>query len=141
MKKVKQLFNYYRLCKNGLHISVSLEVELHNIWLGVFWNKEASTPLVTMSGGYPILRIVKRDIFICLLPCLPLHLSLFRQEVVQDSEVEQFVQGEVHRVNLMMAAMKEYRVDMEVAKRIKEEQTKKTEEPKKEQERGNPGKP
>ena len=46
--------------------SISLEFKLEDLWIGVFFKKEKS-PFDDWTGTY---------VWICLLPCLPIHLML-----------------------------------------------------------------
>ena len=62
------------ICKTplGKINSISLEFKLQDLWIGVFWNTDN---LITDEGKKPF----KTDIWICLLPCLPIHIIWFRK--------------------------------------------------------------
>lgn len=44
--------------------TLSVELEPRDVWIGLFWR-------VSPSGGMV-------DVYVCLLPCLPLHLTVWR---------------------------------------------------------------
>lgn len=46
------------------NIRARLEWKLEDFWVGAFWRKSPQSPLV--------------DIWICLLPCVPLHITLYK---------------------------------------------------------------
>lgn len=49
--------------------SVRFELKLQDLWVGVFWNKT-----VTLSGQLSH----RYDIWICFVPCVPLHITFYR---------------------------------------------------------------
>ena len=54
-----------------LLVTVKLEVKWADMWIGAFWQK----------GEYDYLpQIQAYDLWICLVPCLPLHFHLTRRE-------------------------------------------------------------
>lgn len=48
-------------------MKIRLEVKLEDLWVGAYWHTDP--PLWRGSAT------VRRHIWICLLPCLPLHIS------------------------------------------------------------------
>lgn len=60
---------------------VRLEVVWRDLWVGVFWRKKAypdpSCPVVAWRGGRVVegRMLVRYDVWVCLVPCLPIHLS------------------------------------------------------------------
>ena len=52
-------------CKAGLrHIKVRLEFKVEDLWIGAFWRRDD----------------VGLDIWVCLLPCLPLHIWTWKED-------------------------------------------------------------
>lgn len=56
--KVRKLFNIplYR-DPHHYYLWVSMKLNVHDVWIGVFWKRRGRT----------------LDVYVCLLPCLPLH--------------------------------------------------------------------
>jgi hypothetical protein len=50
-------------------------------WIGVFWR---NTPVVLDSGP----RDAILDIWVCIVPCVPLHLTFFRNIAVPSADEE-----------------------------------------------------
>ena len=48
---------------HGFGWSLALKVDLRDVWVGVYWNPH--------PGGGML------DVYVCLLPCLPIHLCLW----------------------------------------------------------------
>jgi hypothetical protein len=53
-----------------------VEFKLPDFWIGVFW-KHTTVPII---GRPPGTVNIFTDIWICLLPCLPLHLTFARRK-------------------------------------------------------------
>lgn len=65
---------------NHVHFRLRLEWKVQDMWIGVSWQKLKA----------PGLRARSYDVWVCLLPCLPLHLSW--QRVAE--EVPNWLQGQ-----------------------------------------------
>jgi hypothetical protein len=52
--------------------SVRLEFKPADLWVGVFWKKSNAVVPSTYGGAW----MKRLDVWLCLLPCLPLHLQL-----------------------------------------------------------------
>lgn len=53
----------------GANVSARFEVKIEDAWVGVYWRK---TPCLTDDGP----KTIATDIWICVIPCLPLHLTI-----------------------------------------------------------------
>ncbi len=58
---------------------IKLEFKLQDLWIGAFWKKDLFTEHYC-SIGY--IRRYYVDLWICLLPCLPIHLTWTKKEVM-----------------------------------------------------------
>lgn len=52
------------------------EVKREDCWVGVFWRDDAPIPV---HGRLITKRYARRHVWICLVPCLPLHISWLRE--------------------------------------------------------------
>lgn len=64
---MKKLILFFDFNNARRRCTLALEFKLADFWVGVFWKARAST------GARQF------EIWVCLLPCLPLHFSLIRQ--------------------------------------------------------------
>jgi len=52
---------------------IALEFKIQDLWIGVFWDKSAEVvPQGKPTFALPVCD--RLDIWICLIPCLPIHL-------------------------------------------------------------------
>ncbi len=61
----KQIYQWGNLRRGG---RICLEIKREDLWVGAFYKRG------TMLGG----QLDSLDIWICLLPCLPLHITLVK---------------------------------------------------------------
>jgi hypothetical protein len=54
---------------------VRLEFKIEDMWIGVYW-KSSCTTLAHMDGKEPEVTYNQLDIWVCLLPCLPIHITI-----------------------------------------------------------------
>lgn len=59
MTELMQLYKFRRFAGNKLEVRAALEFKLEDLWIGAFWRQDGNCI----------------DLWICLLPCLPLHVS------------------------------------------------------------------
>jgi hypothetical protein len=52
-------------------LSISLEFDARDFWVGVFWKDDVYR---TMGMSGKTVESRWRNVFVCLLPCLPIHL-------------------------------------------------------------------
>lgn len=56
-------------------IRCRIEWKLQDLWVGVFWK---TTNCLVDSGEKPLFT----DVWICILPCVPIHLTLMHHVVI-----------------------------------------------------------
>jgi hypothetical protein len=49
-------------------VRARIEFKLEDMWVGVFWRRHEFMP------AYPQHHEIQYDVWICLLPCLPIHI-------------------------------------------------------------------
>jgi hypothetical protein len=55
---------------------VRIEFKLADMWVGVFWKRTTETSVEVAGGEAQIMTRPRIDVWICLLPCVPLHLLI-----------------------------------------------------------------
>lgn len=63
---MKTLLTFFDASTNRTRRALTLEFKLADLWLGAFWKYGRSTGAIQL------------DLWLCLLPCLPLHFKLIR---------------------------------------------------------------
>lgn len=61
------------------HFQLTLEFKPQDLWLGVYWNR-GSRHSASSSG---IQHVSVTDVWVCLLPCLPIHVSVANFKIVR----------------------------------------------------------
>lgn len=56
-----------------MHLGVRLEFKLADMWVGVFWKRTTEESVEVVDGESQIMSRPRVDVWVCLLPCLPLH--------------------------------------------------------------------
>lgn len=59
-----------------MRLRIRLEFKLNDLWVGAYWQWHEAP--ADMTSCFPVLSRPRRvlDVWVCLLPCLPLHFTL-----------------------------------------------------------------
>lgn len=66
-------------------MKVDLEFKLQDLWVGIFWKHKPSVmKLYYKHGGSDLVPMeIKTDIWICIIPCFPIHITIRRKVLAQ----------------------------------------------------------
>lgn len=53
------------------NFNLHLEFNIHDIWIGCYWKN------VKSDIGYKCKRLGRQEIYVCLIPCIVIHLTTF----------------------------------------------------------------